>query len=127
MIQGLLVVSLSGGLVYNELRYTDSQINVDKIIGLASTVYTGVEILQEQKLYSPGAKYKTTRFVFEHGEITAFKTETKLMFIVLHKDSPFEEVEKYLEKVHRRYVEAVLYNPLYKVDGAIMPRVLDYL
>lgn len=127
MIQGLLVVGLSGGLVYNGLPPTDPPVNIDRVIAMASTIYTGVEILQEEGVFDPAAKYYTAHFRFARGEMTAFKTETKLMFLVVHRDARDEEVRRYVERVHRQYVEKVLYNPLYRVDGPIPPNAFEHL
>ncbi|OAG31133.1 hypothetical protein NEDG_01907 [Nematocida displodere] len=126
MIKGLLIVGSSGGLVFQKVftdRITASSeylMDVDKIIALSSTIYTAIEILVELGVCTMEGRYRRVTFAHEHASITALRTATRLIFIVIH--SPGMEtrsVAQWVDRVYGVYVDTILYDPMYTVGGRI--------
>lgn len=78
-------------------------------------------------MFAAGAKYDKMELVFARAEVSAFRTATKLIFVVVHSGEPGERVEQLVEKVHSRYTGAVLHNPLYGPEERIAQGAFDDL
>ncbi|KAI5172271.1 trafficking protein particle complex subunit 2 [Nematocida sp. LUAm3] len=122
MIRGVFIVSSSGSLAGYSIKSSGAgdKVNVDKVIGLASTIYTAIEILNENKMYGDAERYRKTVLVFERGAITVFRTATRMLFAVLHDVADEKKkIEEKIERMHGEYVEKILYNPTYSVGDHI--------
>ncbi|KFG26411.1 uncharacterized protein NESG_01534 [Nematocida ausubeli] len=122
MIKGLLIVNSYGGLIYNHIstQFFNEEINIDKIIAMASTIYTAMEILIHEGLCKLIGCYKRLRLSHERLSITALKTQTGMIFIIIHDntDKP-QDILAYTSKAHSHFVNTVLYSPEYYVEDRI--------
>jgi len=125
MIKGLLLVSFSGGLVYSKIHESLEAPDIDKVIAMASTVYTALEILSEARMVPASSKYENMRLIFERGVLSVFRAASKLIFIVIHTSMPEKDLQLFIEQVHRRYIEEVLYDPLYSPGERIPASSFD--
>ncbi|KAI5186674.1 hypothetical protein NEHOM01_1627 [Nematocida homosporus] len=130
MIRALLIVSASGSLVYHKIVSPElvKSVEVDKVIALASTIYAGLEILEESQLCTREGKYQQVTFTYEKASLTTLRTATRLIFAVLHDNSADKtKIKDWVERIHSRYINQVLYNPLYSVEESITTTVFNDL
>lgn len=131
MIYSLLLVNASGGLMcYAEgeqgSRWMEEagNIEIDKIIALASTIYTALEILIETGICKTEGKYKKLYLTYERASVTILRTASRLIFAVIHsKDMPRDKIEEIVNKAYKIYINTSLYNPLYTVEEQIDPSI----
>ncbi|KAH9385765.1 uncharacterized protein NEMAJ01_0661 [Nematocida major] len=121
MIHGMFMVSACGALVYQEINRTHfSAIEVDKLIAMASTVYTAMEILTDINVCTRRGKYARMSAEYELFTLTALKTQTGLIFGIIHdKEDAIARVVEYADQTHRAYIDRILYSPEYYVDERI--------
>ncbi|KAI5180799.1 hypothetical protein NEOKW01_1083 [Nematocida sp. AWRm80] len=121
MIKGVLMVNSYGGLVFNRMnKNSNLKPEINKVIALGSTIYTGLEILKDKGLCKSSQVYTRLRIELEKGVISVFSTVTRLIFIVIHDlNDSNESVENWIRNIHRKYVDLVLYSPGYFLDGQV--------
>lgn len=127
MIKGVFIVNACGGLIYESILESafPAPVEIDKLIALASTIYTAIEILTSVGVCRRDGKYAQLTVRYTLSSVTALKTQTGLIFVVIHDhtDSP-SKVTGVAEKMHKMYVEKVLPSPEYSVDGRIPKKIL---
>lgn len=133
MIKGVLIVNSSGGLIYQKIRpasfidaaLSETSSRVDALIVFGSTVYTIMELMGSLGLCEDGRKYKRLSIRYKWGYVTALRSPTKLLFLVLHENEAYEEIVRWVDALYRKYVEEVLVNPFYMIDDPVTSEFFD--
>lgn len=127
MIKGLFIVNACGGLIYQKIKEESfpEEVEINKLIALASTIYTAIEILSTVQVCKRQGKYTRLCVRYELSSLTALKTQTGIIFVVIHDATDvLSRVIGFADKAHRAYIETILYNPEYEVDGRIPKKIL---
>lgn len=122
MIRGFFIVNACGALIYHDIQ-TDAfsePVNIDKLIAMASTIYTGMEILSDAEVCRKHGKYTRLTAVYKIVSLTALKIGTGLIFVTIHDNvDPISKIIENTDRIHKLYIENILYDPEYYVDDRI--------
>ncbi|KAI5165695.1 hypothetical protein NEIG_02157 [Nematocida sp. ERTm5] len=127
MIHGVLIVNSCGGLIYDEIIPSafSGDLNIDRVIAMASTIYTAMEILSSHGITQRAGKYTKMYLRYEKASLTAMKTQTGMIFVIIHDTADTAaSILKYVENAHVSFVSSILHNPEYYVDDRISIKFL---
>ncbi|KAI5189847.1 trafficking protein particle complex subunit 4 [Nematocida minor] len=128
MIKGVLIVNACGGLIYQNIKESAfaGKVEIDKLIALASTIYTAIEILSDLEVCTRQGKYKRLSIRYELASITALKTQTGLIFVIIHDHTDSAaRISALSDRMHRTYIDDILYSPEYYVDDRIPKKIFN--
>ena len=130
MVKGILIVNSYGALIYNRIRREafDHPITVDGIIVLGSTIYTVMELLGSVGLCLGTKKYRRLSICCEWGSITALRTPTRTLFVLIHdKEESLDYIYHAADRVYKRYVDEAVLSHSYTLDEQIGQMDLGFM